>query len=80
MITITTIFWNVTPCSPVDIYGCFGGVCCLCIQDHGRTINLASNVKAASERTLLAAVHPSEMSVRLILPDYMAPQPRRQYS
>jgi hypothetical protein len=32
-----TVFWTVTPCSLVDMYGCFRGTCCLHLQGRGDT-------------------------------------------
>jgi hypothetical protein len=29
------IFWDVTPCSPVDVYGCFGVKQSIHLQDSG---------------------------------------------
>jgi len=28
------VFWVVMPCSIAVVYQCFGGPCCLCLQDE----------------------------------------------
>ena len=35
------VFWNVTACSSVDMYQCFGGTCCFCLQGRRETIKAA---------------------------------------
>jgi hypothetical protein len=38
----TTVSWNVAPCSPVEVYQCFRGTCCLHHQVHCRVHNSPS--------------------------------------
>jgi hypothetical protein len=44
------IFWDVTPSSPVEVYRCFGGTYCLCLQD--RRISQATSEEEVASRTL----------------------------
>jgi hypothetical protein len=35
------VFWNVTACNLVDMYQCFRGTCCFCLQGRGEKIKAA---------------------------------------
>jgi hypothetical protein len=57
------IFWDVTPCSLVEVHGRFGGTYCLHIQ--GRSVSQGSNQQEVGGKQTfkMEAVSSSEMSV-----------------
>jgi hypothetical protein len=63
-----TDFWDSMPCNVVNIYQCFGGICCLNLQD--RTVLLFS-----SQRTIIFTAERSP-NLTLIYCD-MTPEGRK---
>jgi hypothetical protein len=80
-------FWDVTPCSIVEVYWCFGLTYCLHLQ--GWRVNQRSNQQAETEALLLNGyllgflVHADDRNsaylrdVGNLLPNYMASHPTR---
>jgi hypothetical protein len=61
MMMMMTVFWDVAPCSLVEVYWCFRGACCLdCSPDNGGSKHLWNVGKLLPDYTALQPKwHPS---------------------
>jgi hypothetical protein len=68
VMTSTTVVWDITPCSPLKLKGCFGGIYRLHL--HGRRINSARNQGESRWQIAFPSilfVHPIIISIALPL-------------
>jgi hypothetical protein len=45
------VFWNVVPCSLIEVYGRIRGPCCLCHRLHGKSTHLCNVARRLSDYT-----------------------------